>query len=45
VTEGIEVVDEIASAATDYSDRPKMDVRIKRVTLENEPAFEAPQKA
>jgi peptidyl-prolyl cis-trans isomerase B (cyclophilin B) len=45
VTEGMEVVDEIASAATDYSDRPKTDVRIKHVTLENEPAFEAPQKA
>jgi peptidyl-prolyl cis-trans isomerase B (cyclophilin B) len=45
VTEGMEVVDEIASAATDYSDRPKTDVRIKHVTLESEPAFEAPQKA
>ncbi len=45
VVEGIEVVDEIASAATDYSDRPKADVRIDKITLENEPPFEAPQKA
>lgn len=45
VVEGIEVVDEIASVATDYSDRPKADVRIDKITLENEPPFEAPQKA
>ncbi len=45
VAEGMEIVDEIASAATDRSDRPKTDVRIKHMTLENEPAFEAPQKA
>ncbi|HWR18274.1 MAG TPA: peptidylprolyl isomerase [Clostridia bacterium] len=45
IVEGIEVVDEIAYAATDYSDRPKADVRIDKITLENEPPFEAPQKA
>ena len=33
VTEGIEVVDEIASIPTDYSDRPKIAVRMKRVYL------------
>jgi len=33
VTEGIETVDEIASIPTDYSDRPKIAVRIKRAYL------------
>ena len=33
VTEGMDVVDEIASIPTDYSDRPKIAVRIKSVTL------------
>jgi peptidyl-prolyl cis-trans isomerase B (cyclophilin B) len=33
VTEGIEVVDEIASIPTDYSDRPKIAVRIKKAYL------------
>ena len=33
VTEGIEVVDEIASIPTDYSDRPKIAVRMKKVYL------------
>ena len=33
VTSGIEVVDEIASIPTDYSDRPKIAVRMKKVTL------------
>ena len=33
VVSGIEVVDEIASIPTDYSDRPKIAVRIKTVTL------------
>lgn len=33
VTEGMEVVDEIASIPTDYSDRPKIAVRIKSMTL------------
>ena len=34
VVEGIEVVDEIASIPTDYSDRPKIAVRIKTVTVD-----------
>ncbi len=34
VVEGIEVVDEIASVATDFSDRPKVDQRIKTITIE-----------
>ena len=34
VTEGIEVVDEIASVATDYSDRPKTEQKMKKVTVE-----------
>ena len=33
VTEGIEVVDEIASIPTDYSDCPKIAVRIKKAYL------------
>ena len=33
VVSGMEVVDEIASIPTDYSDRPKIAVRIKTVTL------------
>lgn len=33
VLSGIEVVDEIASIPTDYSDRPKIAVRIKTVTI------------
>ena len=31
VTEGMDVVDEIASIPTDYSDRPKIAVRMKKV--------------
>ncbi len=34
VTEGMEVVDEIASARTDYGDRPLAPQRMKRVTVE-----------
>jgi len=34
VTSGIEVVDEIASIPTDYSDRPKIAVRIKKAYIE-----------
>ncbi len=45
VTEGIETVDEIASVPTDHADRPKVAMRIKSVTLENEPEFEEPVKA
>lgn len=33
VTKGIEIVDEIASVPTDYSDRPKVSMRIKTITL------------
>lgn len=33
VVSGIDVVDEIASIPTDYSDRPKIAVRMKKVTL------------
>ena len=33
VVSGIEVVDEIAAIPTDYSDRPKIAVRIKTVTI------------
>ena len=33
VVSGMEVVDEIASIPTDYSDRPKIAVRIKTVTI------------
>ena len=33
VVSGMEVVDEIASIPTDYNDRPKMAMRMKRVTL------------
>ena len=34
VVEGIEVVDEIASVPTDYSDRPRIPQRMKRVYIE-----------
>ena len=34
VTKGIEVVDEIASVPTDFSDRPKIRVAMKSVTIE-----------
>ena len=34
VVSGIEVVDEIASIPTDYSDRPKIAVRIKKAYME-----------
>ena len=33
VVSGMEVVDEIASIPTDYNDRPKMAMRMKKVTL------------
>ena len=32
VVEGMEVVDEIADVATDYSDRPRLDMVMKKVT-------------
>lgn len=34
VTEGLEVIDEIASERTDYSDRPINEQRMKKVTVE-----------
>ncbi len=34
VVEGMETVDEIAAVATDYSDRPRIDMRMARVTIE-----------
>jgi len=34
VVEGIEVVDEIASIRTDYSDRPTVEQKMKRVYIE-----------
>jgi peptidyl-prolyl cis-trans isomerase B (cyclophilin B) len=33
VVSGMEVVDEIADIPTDYSDRPKIAVRIKTITI------------
>ena len=33
VTSGMEVVDEIADVAVDYSDRPRIDMRMKKVYL------------
>ncbi len=33
VTKGMEVVDEIASVATDFSDRPRIDQRIKKAIV------------
>lgn len=33
VVSGMEVVDEIAAVATDFSDRPRVDCRMKKVTL------------
>lgn len=34
VIEGMETVDEIAAVPTDYSDRPRIDMRIKHATIE-----------
>ena len=34
VTEGMEAVDEIAETATDFSDRPKTDMKMKKVYIE-----------
>ncbi len=33
VVEGMDVVDEIADVATDYSDRPVVDMKMKKVTI------------
>ena len=34
VVEGIEVVDEIAQIPTDYSDLPRVDMKIKSITVD-----------
>ena len=34
VTEGIEIVDKIADSETDFSDKPKVSVKMKRVYVE-----------
>ncbi len=43
VTEGMDVVDEIAAAATNMQDKPLTPVRIERVTIEDE-EYSAPEK-
>lgn len=45
VVEGMDIVDEIASVPTDFRDRPKMDMRIKSITLVDEGEVEEPEKA
>lgn len=46
VVEGLDTVDEIASVATDYYDKPKKDQTMKKVTVETFGVFyPAPQKA
>lgn len=46
VVEGIETVDEIASVATDYADKPKTEQRMKSVRVETFGVnYPAPQKA
>ncbi len=44
VTEGMDVVDAIAAAPTGRNDRPVQEMRIKRVTIENEGPIEEPEK-
>ena len=44
VTEGMEVVDEIASTPTDMRDRPKSEMRIKTVELVDEGEITEPEK-
>lgn len=44
VTNGMDVVDEIAAESTDANDRPKIEQKIKSVTLVNEGTIEAPDK-
>lgn len=46
VTEGLEIVDKIACVATDYSDRPLEDQRIKKVTVDTQGVtYDEPEKA
>ena len=44
VTKGMEVVDQIASVATDFSDRPLEQVRIKSITVVDEGPIAAPER-
>jgi len=44
VIEGIEVVDEIASTATNYNDKPIETVRIQKMIVENEADIQEPEK-
>jgi len=44
VTEGMEIVDEIAAVATDFRDRPVVEMRIKSVALVDEDGSEEPEK-
>jgi len=44
VTKGMEVVDQIASVATDFSDRPLEPVRIKSITVVDEGPIAAPER-
>lgn len=46
VIEGLDVVDKIASVATDYSDRPMMEQKIKSVTVDTKGInYPEPEKA
>lgn len=45
VTNGMDVVDEIAAAQTDMRDRPKAEMRIKCIEISDEGEIEAPEKA
>lgn len=46
VTEGLDIVDKIACVATDYSDRPLEDQRIKKVTVDTQGVtYAEPEKA
>jgi len=44
VTNGMDVMDEIAAEPTDANDRPKIEQKIKSVTLVDEGTIEAPDK-
>lgn len=46
VTEGLDIVDKIACVATDYSDRPLEDQKIKKVTVDTQGVtYAEPEKA
>ena len=44
VVEGMDVVDAIASQETDYSDRPKKEQRIKKMTVSEDEVVAEPEK-